>query len=116
MAIELRTTYTEAVLAAHFPSSSSKQFVKCISLRVHTMTLTEKHDFYLYFRMQQKEKQECKLGWLTFNVKSAGSGFISVDVITLNTYNTTIDDIGAHTPRRSDFQHKSSSQLLVTFA
>ena len=99
-AIELHVVYTESILEL-----TSRPLAP--STLKHALFKSSYNDvagqarFGIVFQNKTVGETRMEVGSLSFNVKSAGSGFISVDVITLNTYYTTIDDIGSATPRRS---------------
>ena len=99
-AIELRVIYTESVLELTSRPLAPSTLSHALFESSYNDVAGEAR-FGIVFQNITVGEARMEVGSLTFNVKCVGSGFISVDVITLNTYNTTIDDIGSPTPRRS---------------
>ena len=99
-AIELHVTYDENVLELisrpEPPSNLSYALFESSYNEIDGET-----SFGILFQSGSEGDARMHVGSLSFNVKSERPGFISVDVVTLNTYNTTFNDIGFATPRKS---------------
>ena len=99
-AIELRVTYDDNVLELisrpEPPSNLSYALFESSYNDIDGET-----SFGILFQSGSEGDARMHVGSLSVNVKSEGPGIISVDVVTLNTYNTTVDDIGSATPRKS---------------
>ena len=99
-AVEIRVTYSEAILQL----TNRPQAPTGLSYALFESAYSDNEGetrFGIVYQNGREGETRMEVGSLTFRPITTGTGFISVDVITLNTYTTTISDIGADTPRSS---------------
>ena len=99
-AVEIRVTYSDAILRLTQRPQAPSDLSYALFESTYDDTAGETR-FGIIYQNGREGETRMEVGRLSFMVKTIGTGFIAVDVITLNTYSSTISDIGADTPRRT---------------